>query len=209
MPLLRFTSTFEVPLRGTLYAENARTTWVLSLRDRKEETARERERQSAGDASLPLPSEDATRCRKGAKFIVAQPSPPSALCTANEVAVVIEAVPKVESFLVESFLNAKGWVRVCVLPARPNGGDRRRAGPRGMLQGPLERFGVFALVRAQVSSGDERIEFRVGHANLTPHKFVVAVATQVLQLSRCRRWCEARPLGVISRNRVLAGYLTT
>jgi hypothetical protein len=43
------------------------------------------------------------------------------------------------------------------------------------FKGRLDRFGVFALVRGQVSSGDERIEFRVGHANLTPHKFVVAV----------------------------------
>ena len=43
------------------------------------------------------------------------------------------------------------------------------------LKGRLNRFGVFAVVRGQVSSGDERIEFRVGHANLTPHKFVVAV----------------------------------
>jgi hypothetical protein len=33
------------------------------------------------------------------------PSPLSALCTANEVAVVIEAGPRVESFL-----NAKGWL---------------------------------------------------------------------------------------------------
>jgi hypothetical protein len=48
---------------------------------------------------------------------------------------------------------------------------RRRADPRGKPQ-PLC---VFALVRGQVSSGDERIEFCVGHANLTPHKFVVAV----------------------------------
>ena len=45
----------------------------------------------------------------------------------------------------------------------------------GCLKGRLNRFGVFALVRGQVSSGDERIEFCVGHANLTPHKFVVAV----------------------------------
>ena len=43
------------------------------------------------------------------------------------------------------------------------------------LNGRLDRFGVFAVVRGQVSSGDERIECRVGHANLTPHKFVVAV----------------------------------
>jgi hypothetical protein len=43
------------------------------------------------------------------------------------------------------------------------------------LKGRLDRFGVFALFRGQVSSSDERIEFRVGHANLTPHKFVVAV----------------------------------
>jgi hypothetical protein len=40
------------------------------------------------------------------KIIMAQPSPLSALCTANEVAVVIEAGPRVESFL-----NAKGWLR--------------------------------------------------------------------------------------------------
>ena len=37
---------------------------------------------------------------------MAQPSPLSALCTANEVAVVIEAGPRVESFL-----NAKAWLR--------------------------------------------------------------------------------------------------
>jgi hypothetical protein len=38
---------------------------------------------------------------------MAQPSPPlSALCTANEVAVAIEAGPRAESFL-----NAKGWLR--------------------------------------------------------------------------------------------------
>jgi hypothetical protein len=43
------------------------------------------------------------------------------------------------------------------------------------LKGRLNRFGVFALVRSQVSPGDERIEFCVGHANLTPHEFVVAV----------------------------------
>ena len=47
------------------------------------------------------------------------------------------------------------------------------------LKGRLDRFGVFALVRGQVSSGDERIEFRVGHANLTPHKFVVAVSRAI------------------------------
>jgi hypothetical protein len=34
---------------------------------------------------------------------------------------------------------------------------------------------VFALVRGQVSPGDERIESCLGHANLTPLKFVVAV----------------------------------
>ena len=43
------------------------------------------------------------------------------------------------------------------------------------LKGRLDRFSVFALVRGQVSSGDKRIECRVGHANLTPHKFVVAM----------------------------------
>jgi hypothetical protein len=40
------------------------------------------------------------------KIIMAQPSPLSALCTANEVAVAMEAGPGVESFL-----NAKGWFR--------------------------------------------------------------------------------------------------
>ena len=43
------------------------------------------------------------------------------------------------------------------------------------LKGRLNRFGVFALVRGQVSPGDERIEPRVGHANLTPVRFVVLV----------------------------------
>jgi hypothetical protein len=43
------------------------------------------------------------------------------------------------------------------------------------LKGRLNRFGVFALVRGQVSPGDERIESCLGHANLTPVKFVVAV----------------------------------
>ena len=43
------------------------------------------------------------------------------------------------------------------------------------LKGRLDRFGVFALVRGQVSSGDERIESCLGHPNLTPVKFVVAV----------------------------------
>jgi hypothetical protein len=43
------------------------------------------------------------------------------------------------------------------------------------FKGRLNRFGVFALVRGQVSSYNERIEFCVGHANLTPHEFVVAV----------------------------------
>jgi hypothetical protein len=35
-----------------------------------------------------------------------------------------------------SRLGRPAVLRVCVLPARPNGGDRRRAGPRGMPQGP-------------------------------------------------------------------------
>jgi hypothetical protein len=43
------------------------------------------------------------------------------------------------------------------------------------LKGRLNRFGVFAFVRGQVSFGDQRIESRVGHANLMPLKFVVAV----------------------------------
>jgi hypothetical protein len=40
---------------------------------------------------------------------MAQPCPLSALCTANEVAVAIETGPRVESFL-----NAKGWLRTRV-----------------------------------------------------------------------------------------------
>ena len=43
------------------------------------------------------------------------------------------------------------------------------------LRGRLNRFGVFALVRGQVSLGDERIESCFGHANRKPLKFVVAV----------------------------------
>jgi hypothetical protein len=48
----------------------------------------------------------ACAARPWAKIIMAQPSPLSALCTAKEGAVVIEAGPRVESFL-----NAKGWLR--------------------------------------------------------------------------------------------------
>jgi hypothetical protein len=43
------------------------------------------------------------------------------------------------------------------------------------LKGRLNRLGVCGLVRGQVSPGDERIESCLGHANLTPLKFVVAV----------------------------------
>jgi hypothetical protein len=47
--------------------------------------------------------------------------------------------------------------------------------PEESLKGLLNRFGVFALGRGQVSPSDERIESSVGHANLAPLKFVVAV----------------------------------
>jgi hypothetical protein len=43
------------------------------------------------------------------------------------------------------------------------------------FKGRLNRFGVFALVRGQVSPGDKRIQSCLRHANLTPLKFVVAV----------------------------------
>jgi hypothetical protein len=42
------------------------------------------------------------------------------------------------------------------------------------LKGRLNRFGVCALVRGQVSPGNERIESCVGHANRKPLKFVIA-----------------------------------
>jgi hypothetical protein len=42
------------------------------------------------------------------------------------------------------------------------------------LKGRQNRFGVCALVRGQVSPGDERTESCVGHANRKPLKFVVA-----------------------------------
>jgi hypothetical protein len=42
------------------------------------------------------------------------------------------------------------------------------------LKGRLNRFGVCALVRGQISLGNERIESCFGHANRKPLKFVVA-----------------------------------
>src|SRR5262249_41218535 len=56
------------------------------------------------------------------------------------------------------------------------------------------RSGVFALVRGQVSPGDECIESRVGHANLTPLKFVVAVPRATRRRSgRTSCWFHRRP----------------
>jgi len=43
------------------------------------------------------------------------------------------------------------------------------------LKGLLNGEAVFALVRGQVSPGDERIEPCVGHANRKPLKFVIVV----------------------------------
>jgi hypothetical protein len=62
------------------------------------------------------------------------------------------------------------------------------------LKGRLNRTGVFALVRGQVSPGDERIESRVGHANLMPLKFVVAVPRATRRRSgRTSCWFHKRP----------------
>jgi hypothetical protein len=85
------------------------------------------------------------------------------------------------AYLADSFLDRtltragrhrSGWARLFIYRALVTAMKRWSRTPE------LQRIfglGVFALVRGQVSSGDERIEFRVGHANLTPHKFVVAV----------------------------------
>ena len=43
------------------------------------------------------------------------------------------------------------------------------------LKGLLNGEAVFALVRSQVSPGDERIEPRFGHANRKPLKCVIVV----------------------------------
>ena len=62
------------------------------------------------------------------------------------------------------------------------------------LNGRLDRFGVFAVVRGQVSSGDERIECRIGYANLPPHKFVVAVSRATRGCSGRTSWWFHKPL---------------
>jgi len=70
-----------------------------------------------------------------------------------------------------------------MLPARPNGGDRQRAGPRGMLKGRLNSGVVCAFVRGRTPN--ERIEFRVIYANRQPMHFVAAAPH-----TTC--WCSGR-----------------